>query len=189
MKFGLRVAMIVVLMSAVTVMATGQQKTEKPANPVHLELTAEVAATTEEGYPAALRVTVKNVGNMAVDMSMPVLGCLPQGGHLFIHLEWWPDDPNNHSSRGWGEGCGEGDMPSLTNRIRDEGIRLRPGEYITSCENIRKRIGELKPGTVEYWVEFVPPNATKRDLAELQQAGYIIPTEKIETVHQTFAVQ
>jgi hypothetical protein len=102
MKPGFSVAMIVALMSVGTTMATGQQKAEKPANMVHLELTAEVAATTEEGYPSVLRVTVKNIGNMAVDMLMPVLGCVPRGGYIAFHLKWQPDDPNSHSGRGWG---------------------------------------------------------------------------------------
>ncbi|MGB7985839.1 MAG: hypothetical protein WCF54_11800 [Terracidiphilus sp.] len=167
---------------------SAQQKPEKPSNPAHLELTMEVAATTEEGYPSVLRVTVKNVGNVAVDMPMPVIGCLPQHGSIFIHLEWRSIHSENHDGTGWGFGCGEGEMPSLTSRIRDEGIHLRPGEYIASSENIRKRIEGLKPGIVEYWVEFIPPQATIWDITELQKVGYIVPTEKIETAHQSFIV-
>ena len=73
----------------------------------------EVALTTEEGYPAVLRVTVKNVGNVAVDMPMPVVGCLPQRGSIFIHLEWRSMHSENHGGLGWGFGCGEGDSTSI----------------------------------------------------------------------------
>jgi hypothetical protein len=169
--------------------AAGQQKPEKPASPAHLELAMEAAATTEEGYPSVLRVTVKNVGNVAVDMPMPVIGCLPLGGHIAVQLNWRPNDPKSTSGRGWGMGCGQSDMPSLMDRVRNQWIRLRPGESVTSSENMYERLGKLDPGTVEYWVEYVPPEASAKELVELQQAGYIVPTERIETAHQSFTVR
>ena len=84
--------------------------------------------------------------------------------------------------------CGQTDMPSLMDRVRNEWLRLQPGEFITSSENIRERLGELDPGTVEYWAEYVPPEATPKELAELREAGYIVPTEKIQTAHHSFVV-
>jgi hypothetical protein len=55
-------------------------------------------------------------------------------------------------------------------------------------ESIRDFYRTLDRGTVEYWVEYVPPQVSAKEFAELQQAGYIVPTEKIETAHQTFVV-
>jgi len=165
-----------------------QQKPVKLANPAQLELTMEVAATTEEGYPSVLRVTVKNVGNVAVDMPVPVLGCSSYGGHSVVHTDWKPVDPNNHNGRGWGEGCSE-DLPTpLLERVRDEWVHLRPEEFVTASENLHERLGKVDPGTVEYWVEYIPPKANAKNLTELQMAGYIVPTEKIETAHQSFVV-
>jgi len=77
---------------------------------------------------------------------------------------------------------------SLMYRVRNDWIRLQPGEFITVSESFRSHFQEIKPGTVEYWVEYVPPEASLKELAELGQSGYIVPTEKIETAHQTFVV-
>ena len=169
-------------------MTVGQETQEKPVNPVHLELTMEVAATTDEGYPSVLRVTVRNVGNVAVDLPMPALGCLPRGGHVAIHLDWHPSDPSSDNGRGWGMGCGSSDIPNLMIRVRSEWIRLHPGEFIVSSENLRERLGKVAPGTIEYWAEYLPPEANENELAELQQAGYVVPIEKVETAHQSFVV-
>ena len=94
-------AIVAMCASSVLPVVAAQQKLEKPVNPAHLKLTMEVAATTEEGYPSVLRVTVKNVGNVAVDMPMPVVGCLPHGGHVSMHLEWRPNQSKNGDSKGW----------------------------------------------------------------------------------------
>lgn len=185
-----RIAMIVALMGAGTVMAMGQQRAVMQPNPAHLELTAEVAATTEEGYPSVLRITVKNVGNVAVDMPMPMVPCVPGGGGVEMQFEWHYSDPGNHTGVSVGKsGCMQDHFPSLKDRVRYDWIHLQPGEFITVSESLRGRFQNLQPGTVEYWVEYIPPEASAKELAELQQAGYIIPTEKIETAHQTFVVR
>jgi hypothetical protein len=165
-----------------------QQKPEKPLNPAQLELTTEVAATTEEGYPSVLRITVKNAGNVAVDLPMPVVGCLPHGGNIVVHTDWKPADPNNHTGRGQGYSCGESGSPSLMERVHDKWIHLRPGEFVTSSVNLHESLGNVDPGTIEYWVEYAPPEASAKEFAELQQAGYIVPTKMIETAHQSFVV-
>jgi hypothetical protein len=43
-------------------------------------------------------------------------------------------------------------------------------------------------GTIEYWVEYTPPDATARELEELLQSGFIIPTEKLATEHRSFMI-
>jgi len=163
------------------------QQTEKPFNPAQLELTPEVADTTEEGYPAVLRVTIKNIGNVAVDMPMPEAYCLPRGGSIDVHLTWSSESPEQ-TGLGWGGACAETDIPHLIDQVRQHWIRLQPGEFIAMSESIRDFYRTLDRGTVEYWVEYVPPQVSAKEFAELQQAGYIVPTEKIETAHQTFVV-
>ena len=190
MRAGLGFAVAVAAVCAGAAIAAAQAKVEKTPNPAHLELTAEVAATTDEGYPSVLRITLKNVGNVAVDMPMPKLGCVLRGGGIEVHLSWTPSDQGSGSGmgRGWGVACGQTDMPKLLNRVRNEWILLRPGESVVESEDLRGRLGKLDPGTVEYWVEYSPPEANARELGELQEAGFVVPTEKIETEHWTFAV-
>jgi hypothetical protein len=130
-------AIVAICVSLCASVVAAQQKPEKPRNPAQLELTMEVAATTEESYPSVLRVTVKNVGNVAVDMPMPVPGCLPHGGYFAVQLYWQPNDPSNDKGRGWGMGCGGGERLSLMERVRNNWIHLRPGEFIVSSENLR----------------------------------------------------
>jgi hypothetical protein len=170
-------------------MTVGQQKTEKTSDHAHLELTADVAATTEEGYPEALRVTIKNVGNVAVDMPMPTAPCVPGGGGVEMRFEWHPKDPGDHSGMSTsGTSCMQDHFASLMYRVRHDWIHLQPGEFIIVSESLRGRFQEIKSGTVEYWIEYVPPEASAKEFAELVQSGYIIPTEKIETAHKTFIV-
>jgi hypothetical protein len=168
--------------------AAGQQKTEKLANPAHLEMTMEIAATTEEGYPSVLRVTIKNVGNVAVDMPMPETYCLPRGGSIDVNIAWSSEDPER-TGLGWGRACGQSAPPHLIDQVSRDWIRLQPGEFITMSQGIRDFYRNLDRGTVEYWVEYVPPEVSAKELAELQQTGYIVPTKKIETAHQTFAIR
>ena len=189
MRDGFRFAILAATASVWAVAAAGQQKAEKPVNPARLELMAEVAATTEDGYPAALRVTVKNVGNVAVDMPMPKFPCVPGGGGVDMRFEWHPNDPEDHTGAlNTGSGCWEEHFANLMDRVHRDWIRLQPGDFITVSESFRGRFQNLKPGTVEYWVEYVPPEVKTEELIELQRSGYVIPTERIETVHQTFTV-
>jgi hypothetical protein len=183
-----RMAIVALIVSVCASAVAAQQKPEKPTNPAHLELTMEVAATTEEGYPSVLRVITKNVGNVAVDMPMPVLGCIPHGGYIVVHIKWKSSDTKNQIGGGWDFGCGKSDSPGLMERVHDKWIHLRPGEIVISSQNLHEILTKIDPGTVEYWFQYVPPEAGAKDLAELQQAGYIIPTEKIETAHQSFVV-
>ncbi len=81
------------------------------------------------------------------------------------------------------------DRPSLITRIKNEWIRLRPGEFVTTTESIRDQTNDLEVGTVEHWAVYDPPQATAKEATELEEAGYIIPTEKIETEHRTFAIR
>lgn len=164
---------------------SAQQKTEKQADLAQLELTAEIAATTDDGIPTALRITIKNVGNVTVDM--PVIGdsCHPSGG---ISVESFWLSKADGTGMGSGHGCGITDLPPLMQRVKEDWNRLRPGEFVVTTENLRPIFHDLKPGTVEYWVEYIPPDATKEEILALQQEGYVIPTEKLATPHMSFDI-
>jgi hypothetical protein len=165
------------------------QKVEKPESLAKLELSTEIAATGDDGYPSALRITIKNVGGVAVDMPLLKNGaCSPLNGFQ-IHSVWLPDNPvNGGVGSGWG--CGMGDLPSLMYRIQHEWVRLRPGEFMTTTERVDwSSEANEGPGTVEYWVEYTPPSVTKEEIATLLLAGYLIPTDKLETAHSSFHIR
>lgn len=177
-----------VLLSLLACYSSGQAKPAKDPDPVHLELFAEVAATTENGQPAALRITLKNVGNLAADLSIPAIGCSSKDGSLQVRMEWHSKDPEDHSGMGWGCASGVSDGPSLLDRASKEWIRLQPGEFLTVTENLRPQTKDMKPGTVDYWVEYTPPTLSKAERIELQSNGYLVPTESLKTESHTFAV-
>jgi hypothetical protein len=173
-----------VILSAFSGMGSfAQTPVQKPVNPAVLELTAETAATTDEGHPAALRVTAKNIGSVTV--TMPMLGgsCSPDNG-VALQSFWVSIDERRGS--GGGGACGISDQPPLSERVRKQWIRLRPGEYMTTM--IRLTEAQYDAGTVEYWVEYTPPDATAQEIKQLMQDGFVIPTEKIATEHRRFQV-
>jgi hypothetical protein len=188
MRQGFSFAILAVAASVWVAAAAGQQKTAKPLNSAHLELTTEVAATTEKGYPAVLRITIKNVGNVAIDMPMPQSPCVPEGGGIQVHTQWHSSSPEVQSGFSSNWGCGQDHLAKLMVRVHDEWIHLQPGEYIVVSETIRNESRNAKPGIIEYWAEYFPPEATPKELEELRQSGYVVPTDKVETVHRTFAV-
>jgi len=156
---------------------------KKPATMAYLALSAEVATTSDEGYPVALRVTVKNVGNLIVTMPMLSSDCYPENG-LTLESGWTSPDGKNGS--GGGSGCGISDQPTLLERVRSKWIRLAPGEFMTTM--LRLSAPTKKPGTIEYWVEYTPPAATSGEIEELMRVGYAIPTDKLTTEPQQFVI-
>ena len=153
---------------------------KEPAHLAHLELTAEVAATSEEGAPSAVRVTLRNVGNVAVDMPLLRPGCHPDNG-VQIGTSWTSLD--GKLGGGSGGNCGTDHQPTLRQRVSTQWIRLRPGEFMTTSLQIEALPREGH--TVEYWVEYIPPDATPKEVEDLLAAGYVIPTQKLETEHRS----
>ena len=184
-----RVLGIVTVCTAALVSASAlaQQQSIKPPSPARLELSFEVTSTTDEGYPAILQITLKNVGDVTLDLPWEKAPCLPDGG-VEVQSKWTASDPNNPMGSGGGSGCGVAHSPSLSERIKTRWIRLRPGESFISSENFRSHYRGLEPGTVEYWVDFSPPFLTAQELAESVKAGYVIPTEILQTPHRSFAL-
>jgi hypothetical protein len=169
--------------------ATGQQEAKKPVSAARLELTTEVAATTENGYPSILRITLKNAGNVAVELPMPEQ-CVPGGGSLHVIHEVHSDNPFDGLELGTGHGCVRGDSQSIEKRIENEWIRLQPGEFIVlSDSTLRRSLQWVQQGTVEFWAEYTPPDVTVQEFAELTNSGHVIPTEKLESEHKSFHVQ
>jgi len=182
-----RCAIAIFSMAVLCVPGVAQPKAEKAQSLARLELSMEIATTNEDGYPSSLRITVKNVGGIPVDMPVPKQECSPDKG-LRIQTNWVPDEPTNHGfGSGWG--CGMGDQPSLLFRVQHTWVRLRPGESMTDTERLTwSNGGENVPGSVEYWVEYTPPDATPAEVAGLLEEGYVIPTEKLTTEHASFHV-
>jgi len=137
-----------------------------------------------------LRITLRNVGNIAVDLAMPNIGCPGGDGAVFVQYRWHSNDPNDLSGYGWG--CGGGGLDhqlSLLTRVREEWIRLQPGEFVTQSTNIRDRFKGMKPGTIEYWAEYSPPTLTTKEMEELWEAGFVIPTESLKSSPQTLIIR
>ena len=175
-----------ILICAATFTAVAQQR--KPQSLAQLDLASEVATTTDDGQPAALRITLKNIGSITVDLPMPGIGCSGPDGAVQALLTWHSNDPEDKSGYGFGCGGAVSDRLGLVERVRKEWIRLRPNETLTFTENLRSRISNWKPGTVEYQVEYEPPSLNPEELKQLEAAGYVVPTEEIRTEIRTFAI-
>lgn len=156
---------------------------QNPTSLAHLELTAEAATSTDEGYPSSLRVTLRNVGNLVV--TLPVLGgdCHPDNG---VKVESFWTSMDEQSGVFGGGACGISDQPSLIERARNAWVRLAPGEFMTTMLHLDPPKKEA--GTTEYWVQYTPPDATPREIEELIQAGLVIPTENLATEHRSFMI-
>jgi len=173
------------LQSAMAIAQAGQRK---PASPVSLDISVEVATTTNSGQPSAVRITLKNIGAIAADLPMPQLGCEGEDGSLTMKYEWHSIDPNDHSGRGIGCGSSMSDRSSLMVRASREWIRLQPGEFLTVTENLKTVLQNLGPGTVEFWWLYTPPKLTPAESIELQRSGYTVPTDVISTPKQTISL-
>jgi hypothetical protein len=149
-----------------------------------LELTVEVATTSEEGYPEALRVTLKNVSG--AELRMPVLGdgCSPNNG-VKVHSFWIGRD--GKGGIGNGGGCGIYDGPGILDRLKTEWVLLRPGESMTTT--LRLSLLTNEAGMEEYWVTYTPPRVTADEEQMMLDAGIVIPTEKLETEHGSFEMR
>jgi hypothetical protein len=171
-------------------LAAQSNEVEKPAeqpSPVQLELTMEVATTTDDGLPAALRFTLKNIGNVAVEMPMPAIDCLGPNGAIRVRSVVRLDGPSNG---GTGHGCGGGmaDGPSFTERFKSSWFHLLPGESLTFIGDRRSMVDRMNgPATYDYWAEYEPPSLTEKERSELAEGGYFAPREKITSAHLSYS--
>ena len=185
MKGTLRIAALIAVVCVAGECASAQSMPKQPPSPANLELTAEVAATTDDGYPSALRVTIKNVGNVAVDMPMLAPVCADAGVKVWVT---WTANNASPFTRSWAGSCGSSSAP-IVQQIEEHWVRLRPGEFMTTSLSLRDDIRGLGPGIVEYWAVYFPPRVNPKDAADVLQAGYIIPAKILSTEHQTFTLR
>ncbi|MFP5234679.1 MAG: hypothetical protein ACLGSD_02155 [Acidobacteriota bacterium] len=187
----MKIALAVCMFAAACVSALPGPAAGQSAAPVimpraHLTLSSEVATTTDEGYPSSLRVTLTNAGDMAVSMPLLMQGCGPSNG-VQVMVTWVPSGSSNQGL-GTGRNCGTGHQPLYEEWVRNEWLRLRPGEFMTITVALPSLSVSRKSGTTTYWVEFVPPDATPQVLNDLWRDGFLIPTEKLRTKEASFQI-
>ncbi len=151
-----------------------------------LKLTAEVATTTDEGYPSSLRVTLTNTGGMSISMPLPIAGCAPDNG-LRVNIGWFA--PGQDHGFGSGGGCGVGEPRSLQQRVRHSWIKVRSGESVVTTINLLAIYPSTESGAIHYSVEFDPPDAKPNELNDLWRSGYLIPTARLRTEDKSFQIQ
>ena len=160
------------------------ERTDPPANPpgVRLELTMEVATTTQDGLPAALRFTLANIGSVAVEIPWPAIDCAGSNGSIRIETVVRFDGPQPGET--YGHGCGGGvdhELP-LLDQIRTQWFHLRPGEYLVFTGDRRNMIDKAgAPATYEYRAIYYPPDLTPAQRLLAAKNGYLIPSETVES--------
>lgn len=169
-----RICLAVLSMVALrAVGSSGQAARPEEQIPVRLAIDLETATTADDGRPSSLRVAVKNVGTVTV--WMPVLGqeC------TYVHVRW----------AGMLEefACGMSDTATLTGEgITRSWVQMRPGEFMSYTVAVSPPTDDRRR---EFWVVYEPPSATTEEATRLLQSGYAIPTERVESAHQTYALR
>ena len=187
MKRALAVVMFCAASGMLTAQSTGAEKPAKQPNPVQLELTMDVATTTDDGLPVALRFTLTNIGNVAVDLSMPAIDCFGSNGSIHVRSVARLDGPGTPAG---GHGCVGGgfDGPSFAERVKSSWFHLRPGEFLTFIGDRRTMVDLAGgPATYDYWAEYEPPSLTEKERAELADEGRYAPSEKVSSGHLGFS--
>jgi hypothetical protein len=161
--------------------AAAQQTTAASKEVARLDLSIEVATTTDAGLPAALRFTLTNAGNVPVEVPFPAMDCDGPDGSIRIQTVIHFDEGEGQR---FGHGCGGSvsDRPTLLVRIRTRWFHLRPGEYLTFTGDARSMIDLAdKPATYEYWAVYEPPALTAGDRAAVTRNGLVVPSEPVES--------
>jgi len=187
MKAGFATATAFAVLGILSAPGNGQEKPAELPSPAQLELTMEVATTTEDGLPAALRFRLTNIGGVAVDMPIPAIDCQGANGTVRVRSVVRLDGP---SSGGTGHGCGSGsgDGPSFSQRVKSSWLHLLPGEYLTFTGDRRYMVDRVNgPATYEYWAEYEPPSLTREQRDVLVEGGYLAPTEKVVSAHLSYS--
>lgn len=177
----------VVLFLPATAQLLAQKAPRPPANSGKLELSSEVATTTEEGCPSSVRVTITNVGYTPAIMPTLRQGlCGPERG-IHVVMTWTAADRHSGSGGSWDDCVGSG--LTVQSLIRRSWVLLRPGEFMTETIDLRGRYSDYQPGTVTYHIEYLPPAASPKDIAGQAALGYFIPTEALATADESFDLQ
>jgi hypothetical protein len=163
-----------------------QAQSSAARNLAQLDLRMAVATTTDEGAPEALQFTLTNVGKSTIILPAPSIDCSGENGTIALRSIV----RNNSSGRGRGHGCmtGTSDEPPLIERVKTNWLHLRPGDSITLLGDCRHMLDRVDGGaTYEFWAVYEPPPLPAAELKQLIDAGYNVPSEKIESSHLTFS--
>jgi hypothetical protein len=184
-----KTAVFVLSMGALLCMpgrAAAQQK-PAPMSLAQLELTMDVATTTSEGLPAALRFTLKNSGYTALDIPLPSLDCSGINGSIRVRVAVHHEGPET-SGRGHACMIGTDHEPPLADRVKTQWFHLLPGESLTLTGDRRRLVDKADgPATYEFWAEYEPPPLTPADRDRLAQDGYIVPSVSIDSDHLSYS--
>lgn len=156
----------------------------RPTDPpgVRLELTMDVATTTEDGLPEALQFTLTNVGSVAVAIPAPAIDCNETSGSIRIEVQVHFDGPKG---KGTGHGCGSevsGRGLPFVERVRREWLHLRPGEHLIFFGDRRRIIDKAgAPATYEFRAVYMPPALSPEQRALAAQNGIAVPAEDVES--------
>lgn len=174
-------------MCLMATMACAQRTRPAPSASSRLQLSVEVATTTEEGTPSSVQVTITNIASAPA--IMPVLHqgiCAPERG-IHVEMTWVAADRRTGSGGSSNDCAGSG--LTVSTLIRKDWVLLRPGESMTETIGLRGRYSDYQPGTVTYHIEYLPPAASPKDIAGQAALGYFIPTESLATADESFDIQ
>lgn len=149
---------------------------------VKLELTMEVATTTEDGLPEALQFTLTNVGSVAVSIPAPAIDCGGSNGSIFVEVQIHFDGPEGPKA---GHGCGGSIMGSalpFAEKVRKEWLHLRPGDHLTFFGDRRRMVDKAgAPATYEIRAVYTPPALLAEQRAQAARNGILVPVQDVES--------
>jgi len=169
--------------------ASAQSQAKEEMRTAGLELRIEVATTNEDGSPQALRFTLTNVGNRAIELPMPAIDCTTRFGSIIVRSKVIATKKDEFvSMRGHGCGSGsEGGNVSLLEEIRSSWFHLEPGEYLVFTGDGRRMLDKADGSyTYEYWAEYTPPQLSEQDQMEAKRARIVIPLDSVASTHLTY---
>jgi hypothetical protein len=165
--------------SSSTITALAQTQSKKAVSPAILELRMEVATKNDDRSPQAIRFTLKNRGNRAIDSPLPPMDCGREDGRIYLSSKIVAGEPG---SSGFGHGCGGSGGPgvrTIVERIRNSWLHLKPGEFLVFTGEGRSMLNKANGLlTYEIWAEYEPPRLTEGEKKQAEAAGYLIPTSR-----------
>lgn len=130
----------------------------------------------DKGLPREFSFVFVNISDHIVRMPRPTQ-CSGGAGTVFLRSAFKPLNPLRVPSGGGG-GCGAG-HPAQDSRIlqwAQSWQSLKPGESLT-VKYTRRALFNFQEdaGSYDFWVEYVPPDLTAEDIAQLERAGFDFP--------------
>ena len=165
----------------------GQKPRTNVESPAKLALQMEVATTNDDGSPQALRFTLTNIGDHAVMLPFPSIGCIGEGGRIRLDAKVISGETTGGLGFGCGGSSGEG-IESFVHKVRRSWLHLEPGEFLVFTGDRRSMLGKNEGMlTYEYWAEYEPPTLRADEKQQASAEGYLIPTVPIASQHLKFS--